>query len=87
MEDIREDPSSAPLLVFFPVKPRPHYMVSGRVESRETPGGSGISRPTRICLGEVGVVSLPLKVTSSDLNRVSKKGHHQEDQEERNLKM
>jgi hypothetical protein len=87
MDDIREDPSSAPLLVFFPVKPRQHYMVSGRVESRETPGGSGISRPTRICLGEVGVVSVPLKATSSDLNRVSKKGHHQEDQEERNLKM
>ena len=31
MDDIREDPSRAPLLVFFPVKPRPHYMVSGRV--------------------------------------------------------
>ena len=72
MEDIREDPSSAPLLVFFPVKPRPHYMVSGRVESRETPGRSGIPRPTRICLGEVGVVSVPLKSTSSELNHVSK---------------
>ena len=70
----REDPSRTPLLVFFPVKPRPHYMVSGRVESSVTPGGSGISRPTRICLGEVGVVSVPLKATSSDLNRVSKKG-------------
>ena len=39
----REDPSRAPLLVFFPVKPRPHYMVSGRVErvepdERETVG-------------------------------------------------
>ena len=54
MDDIREDPSSAPLLVFFPVKPRPHYMVSGRVESRETPPGSGISRPTRSCLGGGG---------------------------------
>ncbi len=59
-------------------------MVSGRVERRETPGGSGISRRTRNCLEEVGVVSVPLKSTSSDLNRVSKKGHHQEDQEERN---
>jgi hypothetical protein len=55
-------------------------MVSGRVESSVTPGGSGISRPTRICLGgEVGVVSVPLKATSSDLNRVSKKEHHQEE--------
>jgi hypothetical protein len=87
MNDIREDTSGVPLLVFFPVKPRSHYMVSGRVESRETPGGSGFSRPTRIYLGEVGVVSVPLKDTSTDLNRVSKKGHHQEDQEERNLKM
>ncbi len=34
-------------------------MVSGRVESSVTPGGSGISRPTRICLGgEVGVVGV-----------------------------
>jgi hypothetical protein len=55
-------------------------MVSGRVESNVTPGGSGISRPTRICLGgEVGVVSVPLKTTSSDLNHVSKKEHHQEE--------
>ena len=55
-------------------------MVSGRVESSVTPGGSGISRPTQICLeGEVGVVSVPLKATSSDLNRVSKKEHHQEE--------
>jgi hypothetical protein len=76
----REDPSRAPVLVLFPVKPRPHYMVSGRVESSVTPGGSGISRPTQICLGgEVGVVSVPLKATSSDLNRVSKKEHHQEE--------
>jgi hypothetical protein len=39
----REDTSRTPLLVFFPVKPRPHYMVSGRVErgkpdERETVG-------------------------------------------------
>jgi hypothetical protein len=27
----------------------------------------------------VGVVSVPLKATSSDLNRVSKKEHHQEE--------
>ena len=45
----REDTSRTPLLVFFPVKPRPHYMVSGRVESGDT-RGSGISRPTQICL-------------------------------------
>ena len=32
LKSTREDPSRAPLLVFFPVKPRPHYMVSGRVE-------------------------------------------------------
>ncbi len=33
-----------------------------------------------ICLGgEVGVVSVPFKTTSSDLNRVSKKEHHQEE--------
>jgi hypothetical protein len=49
----REDPSRAPLLVFFPVKPRPHYMVSGRVERSVTPGGSVISRPTP-ALGECG---------------------------------
>ena len=39
-------------MVFFPVKPRPYYMVSGRVErgnSRRV-GNCGISRPTRICL-------------------------------------
>jgi hypothetical protein len=46
---IREDTSRAPLLVYFPVKPRSHYMVSGRVKSDDTQG-SGISRPTRICL-------------------------------------
>jgi hypothetical protein len=34
--------------------------------------------------GELGVVSVPMKATSSDLNRVSKKEHHQE---EGNLKM
>jgi hypothetical protein len=59
--------------------PNENYMVSGRVERRETPGKSGISRPTRICLGEVGVVSVSLKGTSSDLNHVSKKGHQQEE--------
>ena len=50
LKSTREDPSRAPLLVFFPVKPRSHYMVSGRVERSMTPRGSGISRPTRICL-------------------------------------
>ncbi len=40
MDDIREDSSSVPLLVFFPVKPRTHYMVSGRVEKRH-PGEVG----------------------------------------------
>jgi hypothetical protein len=34
--------------------------------------------------GEVEVVTVPLKDTSSDLNHVSKKEHHQE---EENLKM
>ena len=50
MDDIREDPSSEPLLVFFPVKPRTHYMVSGRVKRGNTRrvGNCGISRPTRI---------------------------------------
>ena len=43
IKSTREDPSRAPLLVFFPVKPRAHYMVSGRVErvepdERETVG-------------------------------------------------
>ncbi len=44
IKSTREDPSRAPLLVFFPVKLRPHYnMVSGRVErvephERETVG-------------------------------------------------
>jgi hypothetical protein len=49
MDDIREDPSRVPLLVFFPVKPWTHYMVSGRVELGDT-RGSGISQPTQICL-------------------------------------
>ena len=50
-------------------------MVSGRVERGNTRrvGNCGISRPTRICLCGVGVVNVPVKVTSSDLNRVSKK--------------
>ena len=80
MDDTREDPSRS--LVFFPVKPRSHYMVSGRVESSVTPGGSGFSRPTQSVFGEVGVVTVPLKATSSDLNcinHVSKKEHHQEE--------
>jgi hypothetical protein len=59
-------------------------MVSGRVEINTTPGGSGFSRPTQSDFGEVGVVSVSLKATSSDLNRVSKKEHHQE---EKNVKM
>jgi hypothetical protein len=77
----REDTSRAPLLVFFPVKPRPHYMVSGMVERGNVRrvGNCGISRPTRICLCGEGVVSVPLKATTSDLNRVSKKEHHQEE--------
>jgi hypothetical protein len=79
MDDIREDPSRTPSLVFFPVKPRPHYMVSGRIENSETPGGSGFSRPTQSTFGEVGVVNVPLKGTSSDLNPVSKKEPHQEE--------
>ena len=72
----REDTSRTPLLVFFPVKPRTHYMVSGRVERGNTRrvGNCGISRPTRICLCGVGVVSVPVKTTSSDLTRVSKNG-------------
>ncbi len=50
----REDTSRTPLLVFFPVKSRSHYMVSGRVERGNTRrvGNCGISRPTRICLCE-----------------------------------
>jgi len=36
MDDIREDPSRAPLLVFFPVKPQSHYMGEGRIERNGT---------------------------------------------------
>ena len=52
IEFTREDTSRAPLLVFFPVNPRSHYMVSGRVErgNNRRVENCGISRPTRICL-------------------------------------
>jgi hypothetical protein len=69
MDDTREDPSRAPLLVFFPVKPRSHYMVSGRVERYGTPGRRGSLDQHNLTWGEVGVVSVSLKFTSSDLNR------------------
>jgi len=36
MDDIREDPSRAPFLVFFPVKSQPHYKGKGRVERNGT---------------------------------------------------
>jgi hypothetical protein len=36
MDDIREDPSRAPLLVFFPVKPQPLKKREGRVERNGT---------------------------------------------------
>ena len=51
-------------------------MVSGRVERGNTQG-EGSPDQHETAFGEVGVVSVPLKATSSDLNRVSKKGHHQ----------
>ena len=58
-------------MVFFPVKPRPHYMVSGRVERGNTQG-EGSPDQHETAFGEVGVVTVLLKDTSSDLNRVSK---------------
>jgi hypothetical protein len=70
MDDIREDPSRAPLLVFFPVKPQPHY--KGTLEKR------GSLDQHNLPWGNVGVVSVPLKATSSDLDRCPKKDHHQE---------
>ena len=67
-------------MVFFPVKPRPYYMVSGRVEignaRREgTPDERELPSPDQheSAFGEVGVVRVSLKTTSSDLNHVSKK--------------
>ena len=85
----REDTSRVPLLVFFPVKPRTHDMVSGRVERGNTRrvGNCGISRPLEheSVFGEVGVVNVSLKTTSSDLNRVSKKEHHQEESKEEGI--
>ncbi len=74
MDDIREDPSSAPLLVFFPVKP----LREGRVERNGTLEKRGSLDQHNLTWGNVGVVSVPLKDTSSDLNRCPKKDHHQE---------
>ena len=34
--DSCEDVSGTPLLVFFPVKPRPHYMGAGRIQGGES---------------------------------------------------
>jgi len=78
MDDIREDPSRAPLLVFFPVKPQPHYKGEGRVERNGTLEKRGSLDQHNLPWGNVGVVSVPLKATSSDLNRCPKKDHHQE---------
>jgi hypothetical protein len=47
-------------------------MVSGRVERGNTQG-EGSPGQHETVFGEVGVVSVPLKSTSSDLNHVSKK--------------
>ena len=38
------------------------------------PGGGGSLDPHNLPWGDVGVVSVPLKATSSDLNRCPKKG-------------
>ena len=78
MDDIREDPSRVPLLVFFPVKPQPHYKGEGRVERNGTLEKRGSLDQHNLTWGNVGVVSVPLKATSSDLNRCPKKDHHQE---------
>ncbi len=43
-----------------------------------TPGVVGSSDQHESAFGEVGLVSVPLKVTSSDLNCMSKKEHHQD---------
>ena len=47
-------------------------MVSGRVERGNT-RGEGSPSQHESAFGEVGVVIVSLKTTSSDLNRVSKK--------------
>ncbi len=78
MDDIREDPSRAPLLVFFPVKPQPLMKREGRVERNVTLKKRGSLDQHNLPWGDVGVVSVPLKATSSDLNRCPKKDHHQE---------
>ena len=70
----REDPSRAPLLVFFPVKPRPHYMVSGRVERNGTPGRRGVSRPTQSVLGGCGSRQRAVESYIFGSQPVSKKG-------------
>jgi hypothetical protein len=75
------------------VTPLPSQTLNENHKSTNITHGIGHPRETgsldqhEDVLGEVGVVSVPLKATSSDLNHVSRKGHHQEDQEERNLKM
>ena len=46
-EDSCEDVSVAPLLVFFPVNPRPHYMGVGRIEK----GDSDIDRRSTLNRG------------------------------------
>ena len=51
-------------MVFFPVKPQSHYMGPGRIL-----GGS----PDHTSALEMGVVNVPFKTTSSELDRVSKK--------------
>ena len=54
-------------------------MVSGMVERNGTLEKRGSLDQHNLPWGNVGVVSVPLKATSSDLNRVSKKEHHQEE--------
>ena len=73
MDDIREDPSRAPSLVFFPMKPQPHYKGEGRVERNGTLVRRGSLDQHNLTWGDVGVVSVPLKATSSDCNRCPKK--------------
>jgi hypothetical protein len=73
MDDIREDTSRAPLLVFFPVKPRTHYMVSGRVEPRVQKGTSSRCKGPDSGVEVGGVIRV---LTGGDVRRESREGEY-----------
>ena len=72
VDTLVEDYLRTPLFVSFPVKPRAHYMRSGRVEK-------GRSRPTRICLqwGDSGSRPCVVEIYIFGLDELPR-GHHQD---------